>query len=114
MLARGTTPEIRWSRMRIAFDGTTLRPQQTGIGYYTEHLLQHLILAGKDEEWVVVSNRDIRPSLPLPETVKVFDRYRFPIRNIWMQMLAPLTLRKVRPHVAHFTNAIAPLVKTVP
>ena len=28
--------------MRIAFDGTTLTPGRTGVGYYTEHLLQHL------------------------------------------------------------------------
>ena len=28
--------------MRIAFDGTTLRPGRTGVGYYTEHLLHHL------------------------------------------------------------------------
>jgi len=28
--------------MRIAFDGTALRPGRTGVGYYTEHLLHHL------------------------------------------------------------------------
>ena len=28
--------------MRIAFDGTTLTAGRTGVGYYTEHLLQHL------------------------------------------------------------------------
>ncbi len=29
--------------MRIAFDGTTLRPGRTGVGYYTEHLLHHVV-----------------------------------------------------------------------
>ena len=28
--------------MLIAFDGSTLRPRRTGVGYYTEHLLRHL------------------------------------------------------------------------
>ena len=28
--------------MRIAFDGTTLTAGRTGVGYYSEHLLQHL------------------------------------------------------------------------
>ena len=32
----------RGSAVRIAFDGTTLTPGRTGVGYYTEHLLQHL------------------------------------------------------------------------
>jgi hypothetical protein len=32
--------------MRIAFDGTTLRPGRTGVGYYTEHLLRHVVDEG--------------------------------------------------------------------
>ena len=32
--------------MRIAFDGTALRPGRTGVGYYTEHLLHHLAQDG--------------------------------------------------------------------
>ena len=43
--------------MRIAFDGTTLRPGRTGVGYYTEHLLHHLATSAADDELMVVSNR---------------------------------------------------------
>ena len=43
--------------MRIAFDGTTLRPRRTGVGYYTEHLLYHL--AGQADELTVLSNQPV-------------------------------------------------------
>ena len=57
--------------MRIAFDGTTLRPRRTGVGYYTEHLLQHLAQeAAPDEELVVLSNRPIDTTSPLPPRVR--------------------------------------------
>ena len=36
--------------MRIAFDGTALRPGRTGVGYYTEHLLHHLARTATDDE----------------------------------------------------------------
>jgi hypothetical protein len=40
--------------MRIAFDGTTLRPARTGVGCYSERLLRHLAQEGADDEFVVV------------------------------------------------------------
>ena len=43
--------------MRIAFDGTALRPGRTGVGYYTEHLLHHLAQVASNDELIVVSNR---------------------------------------------------------
>ena len=100
--------------MRIAFDGTTLRPYQTGIGYYTEHLLRHLAAEFPEDEFVVISNREVITSQPLPEGVARFKRYRFPVRNLWMQLLAPLVLEILQPDVVHFTNAISPLVKRTP
>lgn len=100
--------------MRIAFDGTTLRPNRTGVGYYSEHLLQHLLAGAPEDEFVVVSNRPVCTAVPLPDCARIFEKYRFPVRNVWMQTLLPVTLRAVRPDVAHFTNSIAPLVKRVP
>ncbi|MDA2926300.1 glycosyltransferase family 4 protein [Acidobacteria bacterium AH-259-G07] len=100
--------------MRIAFDGTTLRPYQTGIGYYTEHLLLHLLSEAPEDEFVIVSNCEVTTSLPLPDSVRLFEGYRFAVRNIWMQLLAPLVLEILRPDVAHFTNGIAPLLKRAP
>lgn len=112
--------------MRIAFDGTTLRSPQTGVGYYTEHLLQHLLQeADAHDEFLIVSNRAVETSSrevlnamsgsssdlpPSSRAAYIVDTLRFPIRNVWLQTLLPLTLRRLAPDIAHFTNSIAPLL----
>lgn len=97
--------------MRIAFDGTTLTPGRTGVGYYTEHLLQHLAreVERSGDELVVVSNQPIDTALPLPAHVRVHDRLRFPLRIGWLQALASRVLRDVGADVAHFTNGMLPM-----
>src|SRR4030081_1872826 len=61
----------RPGRMRIAFDGTALRPGRTGVGYYTAHLLHHLAQTATNDELIVVSNRAIDTTSPLPSRVRV-------------------------------------------
>ena len=102
--------------MRIAFDGTTLTPGRTGVGYYTEHLLQHLAceVATTGDEIVVLSNKKIDTQLPLPAHVRVHDGHRFPIRIGWMQMRASAALASLQPDVAHFTNGMIPFGSPVP
>jgi glycosyltransferase involved in cell wall biosynthesis len=97
--------------MRIAFDGTTLTPGRTGVGYYTEHLLQHLAqeVKGTGDELVVVSNQPIDTAQPLPRHVRVHADHRFPLRIVWMQMMAGRVLDHIRADVAHFTNGMLPL-----
>ena len=97
--------------MRIAFDGTTLTPGRTGVGYYTEHLLQHLAreVAQTGDEIVVVSNKPIDTQSPLPEHVRVHEGHRFPIRIGWMQLRAASALGALKPDVAHFTNGMMPI-----
>jgi glycosyltransferase involved in cell wall biosynthesis len=97
--------------MRIAFDGTTLTPWRTGVGYYTEHLLHHLAreVQATGDELIVVSNQPIDTAIPLPRHVRVHDRWRFPLRIAWMQLLAGRVLEHVRADVAHFTNGMLPL-----
>jgi glycosyltransferase involved in cell wall biosynthesis len=100
--------------MRIAFDGTTLRPGRTGVGYYTEHLLHHLAGAASDDELVVVSNRPVDTTRALPPRVHVISsQWRVP-RMVWMQTLAPRLLRGLQPAVVHFTNGMIPLASSVP
>lgn len=101
--------------MRIAFDGTTLTPGRTGVGYYTEHLLQHLAreVESTGDEIVVLSNKTIDTERPLPAHVRVHDGHRFPVRIGWMQMLAARALDAVRPDVAHFTNGMIPIGSSV-
>ena len=97
--------------MRIAFDGTTLTPGRTGVGYYTEHLLQHLAreVEHSGDEIVVVSNKPIDTQQPLPDHVRVHQGHRFPVRIGWMQMCAARALDALRPDVAHFTNGMIPI-----
>ena len=97
--------------MRIAFDGTTLTPGRTGVGYYTEHLLQHLAQQVKEtgDELIVVSNQPIDTAQPLPRHVRVHADHRFPLRIVWMQMMAGRLLDEIRADVAHFTNGMLPL-----
>lgn len=102
--------------MRIAFDGTTLRPGRTGVGYYTEHLLQHLAREAEatGDEVVVVSNRRVETAAPLPKSVRIFVDHRCPLRTLWMQVFAPRVLAAIRPDVAHFTNSVVPLASGIP
>ena len=95
--------------MRIAFDGTTLTAGRTGVGYYTEHLLQHLAIEVEKtgDELIVISNQPIETAKPLPPHVRVHDRSSFPVRIAWMQLLAAQRPRGVarRRRALHQRNA---------
>ena len=95
--------------MRIAFDGTTLRPGRTGVGYYTEHLLHHLAQERRDDDLFIVSNRPVDTTRPLPTWVTLAMSPCGVPRMVWMQTLAPRMLRRLRVDVAHFTNGMVPL-----
>ena len=100
--------------MRIAFDGTTLRPGRTGVGYYTEHLLHHLAVRAGDDQIVVISNRPVDTTRPLPANVRIArSSGRIP-RMLWMQTLGPRLLRREQVDIVHFTNGMVPLASPVP
>ena len=100
--------------MRIAFDGTTLCPKRTGVGYYTEHLLRHLVEDDHGDEVTVVSNRALDVTSPLPSRVRVAAAARAVPRLVWMQAVARRVLARLRPDVAHFTNGMMPIGSPVP
>ena len=100
--------------MRIAFDGTALRPGRTGVGYYTEHLLHHLARVASNDELIVVSNRAIDTTAPLPPRVRIATPARRVPRMVWMQTLAVTALRDVEADVVHFTNGMVPLLSPLP
>ena len=100
--------------MRVAFDGTSLRPRRTGVGYYTEHLLRHLASEVTDDELVVLSNCEVDTTSPLPETVQLMTANGRMPRILWMQACAPVALRRAGADVAHFTNGMLPVRSTVP
>ena len=100
--------------MRIAFDGTSLRPGRTGVGYYTEHLLHHLVSEAPNDDVIVVSNRSVETAMPLPARVEVRTSSVRTPRMVWMQTTAPRMLRQIHADVAHFTNGMMPLVLSTP
>jgi glycosyltransferase involved in cell wall biosynthesis len=100
--------------MLIAFDGTTLRPQRTGVGYYTEHLLHHLAEARSGDELTILSNRPVDTIRPLPSRIRVAATAGRIPRLVWMQTTATRLLRKLQPDVAHFTNGMVPFASPVP
>jgi glycosyltransferase involved in cell wall biosynthesis len=100
--------------MRIAFDGTTLRPARTGVGYYSEHLLHHVAATAGVDEVVVVSNRPVETTAPLPAHVTVRDHGWSLPRLVWLQTSAARLVRQIGADVAHFTNGMMPLLSTVP
>src|SRR5579862_2947145 len=100
--------------MRIAFDGTALRPRRTGVGYYTEHLLRHLAQTADGEELIVMSNRAVETDAPLPARVRVVTSPRRVPRMVWMQTGARTVLKQIGADVVHFTNGMLPLASPVP
>src|SRR5690242_15406202 len=101
--------------MRIAFDGSALRPKRTGVGYYTEHLLRHLAEAlGPGDELFVLSNCPVETTAPLPGRVIVRHDERRQPRMVWMQTRAAAMLRELDADVAHFTNGMLPIATPRP
>jgi glycosyltransferase involved in cell wall biosynthesis len=92
----------------------TPRPGRTGVGYYSEHLLHHLVRQAVDDEVVVVSNRPVDTSRPLPPAVHVATSSWGAPRLVWMQTLAPRLLRRLGADVVHFTNGMVPVSSGVP
>ena len=98
--------------MRIAFDGTTLQPRRTGVGYYSEHLLRHLVAADPGGV-VVLSNR--QPDLdPWPTGLQTMVAGQRMVRVAWMQTIAPRLLAHAGADLAHFTNGMVPLASPIP
>jgi radical SAM superfamily enzyme YgiQ (UPF0313 family)/glycosyltransferase involved in cell wall biosynthesis len=88
------------------------------VGYYTEHLLEHLAQLTSDgasgDQLTVISNRKPATSRTLPSHVRVLTAGRSMVRIAWMQAAAPALIRQIDADVAHFTNGMIPLATRVP
>ena len=101
--------------MIVGFDATTLTGRISGVGYYTARLMESLANGageGVVRRLVVLSNRPVQ--LEETERVQVYERRRFAVRSVWMQLVLPGILRDVKPDLVHFTNYLAPLAGRVP
>src|SRR4029450_2735761 len=101
--------------MRIALDGSALRPHRTGVGSRPDHLLHPAADAiGPDDELIVLSNQPVDTTGPLPPRVRVLQDTRHLPRMVWMQTRAAAMVKAVGADVAHFTNGMMPIASSVP
>ncbi len=100
--------------MRLAVEVTTCTASRTGIGYYTEHLVDGLLATrAPGDELVLLSNR--APATRLAERWAPWLRVDGgPVRAWWMQTDVPSLLVSCGADVAVFPNYIAPLASPCP
>ncbi len=99
--------------MIIGFESSALHGHKSGVGYYTENLMSSVMKVAPEHRYVLFSNRDIGPIWEQLGSEEVHGRF-FPVRQVWMQAVLPLSLRRVRPDVCHFTNYLAPMACDCP
>jgi glycosyltransferase involved in cell wall biosynthesis len=95
--------------MRLAVEVSTCSAERTGIGYYTEHLVDGLLSTrAPGDDVVLISN-----GKPAAELVDRWQRYMHtggvPVRSIWMQRDAARLLDEAGAGFAVFPNYLAPI-----
>jgi glycosyltransferase involved in cell wall biosynthesis len=92
----------------VAFDATPLEAGHwSGISWYTAYLLDALLAQRGSRRYALLAGRSLDS-----RTVPAADErvgMRFPSRFLWMQLVLPVTLGRLRPALCHFTNSVAPL-----
>jgi glycosyltransferase involved in cell wall biosynthesis len=99
----------------VGYDATTISGELSGVGYYTARLLASLAHGaggGIVDRLIVLSNRDL--GLAAGPRVQLQAGGHFPVRFLWMQLVLPGLLRRLRPDLVHYTNYLAPVRSAVP
>jgi glycosyltransferase involved in cell wall biosynthesis len=100
--------------MKLAVEVTTCTPERTGVGYYTEHLVDALIaLARPDDEVVLIGNRAVAPAAAQKWGARVRTGGA-QLRYLWMQVDAARMLEEAGADFAVFPNYLAPLAPPCP
>jgi glycosyltransferase involved in cell wall biosynthesis len=101
-------------RMRLGIEITTCTPSRSGVGYYTEHLVDALLaMRGHGDEVVLLSNRPPTPELASRWSPYLHVRGRG-VRAVWMQLEVPRLLTETGADVAVFPNYVVPLASPCP
>jgi glycosyltransferase involved in cell wall biosynthesis len=100
--------------MRLAIEITTCTPSRTGVGYYTEHLVDALLETRRaGDDVVLLSNR-----MPAPELAARWSPHLrvsgLGVRAAWMQWDVPRLLAESRIDAAVFPNYVVPLGSPCP
>jgi glycosyltransferase involved in cell wall biosynthesis len=100
--------------MRLAIEITTCTSSRTGVGYYTEHLVDALLeTRGRGDDLVLLSNRP--PAPDLARRWSPYLRLRGPrVRAVWMQSEVPRFLTETGADLAVFPNYVVPLASPCP
>jgi glycosyltransferase involved in cell wall biosynthesis len=100
--------------MRLAIEITTCTPSRTGVGYYTEHLVDALLETRRPgDDVVLLSNRP-----PAPELASRWAPHLrvggLGVRAAWMQWDVPRFLAETQTDAAVFPNYVVPLASPCP
>jgi glycosyltransferase involved in cell wall biosynthesis len=100
--------------MRLGIEVTTCTPLRTGVGYYTEHLVDALLeTRGPGDDVVLLSNR--KPAPELASRWLAHLHVSGPgVRALWMQSEVPRMLTETRADVGLFPNYTMPLASPCP
>lgn len=109
-MVRGT---LRAS-MRLGVEIATCTQARTGVGYYTEHLVDALLeTRSPADEVVLLSNKAPSPELASRWCAQLHVAGRS-MRAAWMQLDVPRLLSETKVDVAVFPNYVVPLASPCP
>src|SRR5438045_1823186 len=100
--------------MLIGLEASALYGWKSGVGYYTENLLSSVMQISPEHQFILFANKDMRSDWRRLGSETIYGERFFPVRSVWMQAVLPLTIRRVRPQVCHYTNYLAPLLPGCP
>lgn len=97
----------------IGFDATPLEVErQTGVSRYSAQLLAALVARRDERRYALFASRRLRGAILRGTLGHVGPT--LPNRWLWMQLVLPATLARLRPELCHFTNSTAPLLAPCP
>ncbi len=100
--------------MRLAVEITTCTPLRTGVGYYTEHVVDALLeTRAASDDVMLLSNRPPAPELAERWASRIHISGPS-VRALWMQSAVPGLLADAGADVAVFPNYAAPLASPCP
>ncbi len=97
----------------VGFEATALElNNRSGVGHYTAELLEALVNRDGGWRYALLTSRPL--TCPFPKGVVVPVGRNFPNRSLWIQLMLPSIVARLRPRLCHFTNSLAPLSLSCP